>query len=235
MSDDEGVHTLEGTSGSSGGGLVIKKKNPTTPRLPQVSKFGLDKLAADKRREESESKRLRSFGDDENDDADKDQEFKKPNALKRNYRETELETPTYTGGVSSKARDRLREHEEKERDKRRNESFSLGRDKKRDRDRDRDRERDRDRPRDRRDRNDRSDRRSSSDRHGDSVRSVETPYRDEPRASSSRLQNSSWDDEEDDRRSSSGSRRSAWDAPTPKRYSDGRSSSVWSDRSHRTR
>lgn len=221
MSDDEGVHKLEGSSGGAGG-LVIKKKNPgsTTPRLPQVSKFGLDRLAAEKRREESEAKRLRSFGDEDNDNPDRDPEFKRPNALKRNYRETQLETPTYTGGVSSKARDRLREHEEKEREKKRKDTSSK--DKKRDRDRDR--------RRDSRDRCDRSDRRSSSDRRGDSVRSVETPYRDEPR--SGRLQSSTWDDDDDDRRSRRGS---SWDAPTPKRYSDGRSSSDWTERSHRPR
>lgn len=223
--EEEGVHKLEGSSSTAQGGLIIKKKpGSTTPRLPQVSKFGLDRLAAEKRKEESEVQRLRSFGnEEEGDDPEGASDFKKPAPLKRHYRETQLETPTYTGGVSSKARDRLKEHEEKKREKRRQESSSKDRNRHRDH-----------RHRDRRDRSDRSDRRSERSSREGSVRSVATPYRDdEPRRGGGGIGLSSWDDEEDDRRSKS--RRSEWDAPTPRRYSEGRGNSEWSERSHRPR
>lgn len=217
--DEENVHKLEGTSSSSAvGGLVIRKKTDSkSPRPPQVSKFGLDRLAAEKREEDA---RLRSFKENEHDDQDvADGDFKKP-ALKRQYREPQAETPTYTGGVSSKARDRLREHENRERDKRRHES-STGKDRGAGKVRRRHRDED-----DRRSSR-RSDRRDHRGR--ESIRSVVTPYRDEPR--SGRLGASSWDDDDDEK---DFKRHSAWDYPTPKSYSDKRSGE-WSERSHRLR
>lgn len=142
--DDAGVHRLEGTSASEmrGGGLVIKKVKTDDNnkfKMPKPSILGLDKLAAQKRKEREESERLISFKDSENDDEEKEGRnkggstptnnntpsefaFKKPDTqsfhkLSRQLRAPKDETPTHTGGVSEEARERLREHIKRDRSK----------------------------------------------------------------------------------------------------------------------
>ncbi|XP_017025155.1 pre-mRNA-splicing factor ATP-dependent RNA helicase PRP16 [Drosophila kikkawai] len=255
MSDDEetGVHRLEGTSGQEmRGGLVIRKpkdgtKTTSSSKVPQVSLLGLDKLAAKRRTEKERAERLISFQDTEFDDAgggsstpnvaagggSSEFAFKKPDTksfekLRGQLREHKDETPSHTGGVSEKARERLREHIKRDKQRGRNTSSSSNfssnegkdRDRRRDRDRDRDRRRQRDRERDR-------DRDRDRDRSV-SVRSVHTPR--EPgtpggSSSSGGVSNSSWDDDDGE----VSQRKSDWDMPTPRRH--GSSSGDWSVRS----
>ncbi|XP_044317365.1 pre-mRNA-splicing factor ATP-dependent RNA helicase PRP16 [Drosophila rhopaloa] len=267
MSDDDeaGVHRLEGTAGQEErGGLVIRKPKDANQakgggfKVPQGSLLGLDKLAAKRRAEKERSERLISFQDSEYDDtgagggsstpqasagASSEFAFKKPDTksfekLRGQLREHKDETPSHTGGVSEKARERLREHIQRDKERGRLASSSSsgeGRDRDRDRDRDRRRDRDRERDRDRdrrrqRDRGRERDRHRSRDRDRDrsvSERSVHTPR--EPGtpggSSSSGVSNSSWDDEDGD----GSQRKSDWDMPTPRRH--GSHSGDWSVRS----
>ncbi|XP_036342248.1 pre-mRNA-splicing factor ATP-dependent RNA helicase PRP16-like [Rhagoletis pomonella] len=205
--DDAGVHRLEGSSGNVRGGLIIKKQKEEGSDskfiLPKPSILGLDRLAAQRRREREEAQRLISFKDNENDEDDERKggvsatsigdefAFKKPDTssvhkMNRQLREPKVETPSHTGGVSEEARERLREHVKRDRERTtkggmrystreyskndsrdRSSSSSSSRDRDRDRerrrDRDRyayirDRERDRDRDRDRNRDRDRHDR-----------------------------------------------------------------------------
>ncbi|TDG42313.1 hypothetical protein AWZ03_011267 [Drosophila navojoa] len=271
--DDAGVHRLEGTSGQEQrGGLVLKKpkdsdnKSPSF-KVPKGSVLGLDKLAAKRRAEKA---RLISFQDNEYDDGGTPSSsanastpvsefaFKKPDTksfekLSRQLREHKDETPSYTGGVSEKARERLREHIQRDRDRHKGAVRKSTRDDsdgKRDRDRVRDRDRDRERERDRQRRGDerrkrareqdqelykdgrRRDRDRDRDRNRDrsaSVRSVNTPR--EPGTPGGGVSGSSWDD--DDGETSSG-RKSDWDFPTPRGAGSGYgSSSSFGDRSVR--
>ncbi|XP_005178244.1 pre-mRNA-splicing factor ATP-dependent RNA helicase PRP16 [Musca domestica] len=139
--DDSGVHRLEGTSGSEvRGGLIIKKAKTDDGnkfKVPKPSILGLDKLAAQKRKEREENDRLISFRDNEHDDDDDRQSgsktpstaanlsefaFKKPDTMSfqkisRQLRAHKDETPSHTGGVSEEARERLREHIKRDRSK----------------------------------------------------------------------------------------------------------------------
>lgn len=128
MGDNSDMYRLEGSDGTETGGLIITKKKPSdhTFKKPLPSSLGLDKLAEQKRRENS-------------------QEPSKPSSrdtTDRRYRKYSEETPTHTGGVDKSAKEKLDsrlkrqrlEKLEKERD----------RDRRRDRDRDRGRDRDRD-------------------------------------------------------------------------------------------
>lgn len=240
--DDPSVHRLEASAPTTGG-LVIKSKSTATFKVPKPSLLGLDRLAAQKRKEREDAKRLISFKDSEYDDTSgsgdgtpkRTPDESSQHKLNRQYREPQVETPTHSGGVSDKARDRLAERSGKER---RGIAYSSKDDKRSRREdeesgynrRDRRDRRDRHHSRDRRDRDrsDRSDRRRGSD----SERSLHTPRgRDEPRtprSSSGRSTTSasSWDD--DDERTSS-SKRSAWDMPTPRR--DDKNWTDWSPRS----
>lgn len=213
MDDDPSIHCLEASAPTTGG-LVLKKDSSKNAifKIPKPSLLGLDTLAAQKRREREEAKRLISFKDSEYDDnnegstvatpsGSRDSGFKTPDTsshhkLNRQYRAGKVETPSHTGGVSDKARNRLLEHAA-EKDKRG--VYVSSKDRKRNRDDDRDnhrsyynRERDRNRDNDdrRRDRNDRRRSRSSGrnndslrrERSSDSERSLHTPrFRDEPK------------------------------------------------------
>ncbi|KAI8034078.1 pre-mRNA-splicing factor ATP-dependent RNA helicase PRP16 [Drosophila gunungcola] len=274
MSDDDeaGVHRLEGTTGQeTRGGLVIRKPKDAAQtkggggfKVPQASLLGLDKLAAKRRAEKEQSERLMSFQDSEYDDAgggsstpqttggSSEFAFKKPDTksfekLRGQLREHKDETPSHTGGVSEKARERLREHIQRDKERGRlassSSSAAEGRDRDRERDRDRrrkrdgerdndfERDRDRRRQRDRgRERDRERDRHRSRDRDRDrsvSERSVHTPR--EPGTpgggGSSGVSNSSWDDEDGD----GSQRKSDWDMPTPKRHNS--QSRDWSVRS----
>ncbi|KAM8721291.1 hypothetical protein ACLKA7_007200 [Drosophila subpalustris] len=276
--DDGGVHRLEGTTGQEQrGGLVIKKPkdkdNSSSAsgsggsfKVPQGSLLGLDKLAAKRRAEKARAERLISFKDNEYDDGGgtpsnaasttpvSEFAFKKPDTksfekLSRQLREHKDDTPSHTGGVSEKARERLREHIQRDRDRhkgavrdttRRDDSASYSGDR-RDRQRERDRERERDRQRrgdERRKRareqdqeGNRVGRRRDRDRDRSlSVRSVHTPREPgTPGGGSGGVSNSSWDDDDADGNSG---RKSDWDFPTPRGSGYGTGSSDWSERSN---
>src|SRR5436190_484990 len=92
MSDDSSVYRLDGTDGNEAGGLIIRKK-ASDHTFKKPSLLGLEKLAEQKRREQSQeptsSKSNKSEGKD------------------RRYRSYEEETPTHTGGVNTEAQRRL--------------------------------------------------------------------------------------------------------------------------------
>lgn len=245
--DDPSIHRLEASAPTTGG-LVIKKtpsQGTSTGVFKKPSLFGLDALAAKKKRDRDEAQRRISFKNDEDGEdgtsrvatSSSRDGFKTPNdvdsgghRLSRNYRAGKVETPSYTGGVSDKARHRLLELAEKER---RGVYVSSKDDKKgghkhRD-ERDRDRDWHRDRNRDRGDyRNRDADGRRSRDKmHGksslrrnrdESERSLNTPhFRDEPNTPRSgiggQVASTSWDDEDETK--GGPVKRSAWDFPTP--------------------
>ncbi|XP_063382191.1 pre-mRNA-splicing factor ATP-dependent RNA helicase PRP16-like [Cydia fagiglandana] len=195
MSDnEENLHRLEGTSGDTVGGLIIKKKDqPAEFQFARPSLLGLDKLAAAKRKQN----RLISFQQDENEE---DEKPATSGVKERKYRKHNEETPTYTGGISEAAvlrqleRTQRKEKESKEkgvhnstqeekksrskdeddlyyrhRYDRRDRDKGDRRDKDRDRRKDDRRDRDRDSERRNYDRSDRSDRSDRRDR--DSERS----------------------------------------------------------------
>lgn len=252
-SEDPSLHRLEASAPITGG-LVIKSQSTSTFKVPKASLLGLDRLAAQKRKERADAKRLISFKDSEHDDkggADDDNTpMRTPDAssqhtLNRQYREPQEETPTHSGGVSKEARDRLAERGEKDRrgiaysskDKKRSrrdeddDYYRRGRYERGSRHRGRDNDRDRNRDRDRSDRYDRSDRSERSERRrgSESERSLHTPRgRDEPRTPRSggggRSDTSGASWDDDDDRQSS-SRRSTWDMPTPRRDERNRSDS----------
>lgn len=123
--ENEPSERLEGSDGSQRGGLVIKKKPKKDDSgdggFKKPSIYGLEKRAKEKREEqrrESEREKMISSRD-------------------KKYRERRIETPSNTGGVSDKYRERRREREDYERSKR---NYVSSRDRDR-RDRDDDRER----------------------------------------------------------------------------------------------
>lgn len=122
--DDNSVHRLEASAPATGG-LVLKKKDfDSSFKVPKPSLLGLDRLAAQKRKEREDQKRLISFKESEYDDdvtstpdhgAMKTPDHDSVHRLSRQYRELKDETPSHGGGVSDKARDRLAERIEKDR------------------------------------------------------------------------------------------------------------------------
>lgn len=110
--EDDSIHRLEGTSNEKGG-LVVKKKPPTF-KVPQPSLLGLDKLAAAKRKEKEDAARKMSFTIEEdeassNSDSGSSSSKGKKDETFRKFRAPQVETPTYTGGISEEARTRLLE------------------------------------------------------------------------------------------------------------------------------
>lgn len=102
--EDENLHRLEGTSGDAPGGLIIKKKEPPAEfQFAKPSLLGLDKLAAAKRKQN----RLISFQDDSNEIDAVDDITDAGGSKERKYRKHNEETPTYTGGISEQARERM--------------------------------------------------------------------------------------------------------------------------------
>lgn len=100
--DDGSVHRLEGSAPSTGG-LVVKKKDADGVfKVPKPSLLGLDRLAAEKRKERDEQKRLISFKTNDHDDDDDGSstpriEPKTPSAEQkqsRHYRSSNVETPS---------------------------------------------------------------------------------------------------------------------------------------------
>lgn len=247
--DDPNLHRLEGTSAEAQGGLVVKKSKsePSATNFPKPSLLGLDRLAAQKRKEREDAERLISFKDNDYDDRDtgssstpkdKDHIFKTPDAisyhkLSRSYRKTKDETPSHTGGVSDLARNRLIEHLKRDKHKDHKGVYASSKDKKRSSDdyydhkrshrrdyKDRDRYRDRDRERNY-DKN--------IKKEPDSLRSIS--FKDEPRTPNlfgkDSISSSSWDDDDD----RTPLKKSSWDFPTPKSHSDDRLE--WSIRSNK--
>lgn len=115
MSDnEENLHRLEGTSGNAPGGLIIKKKNnPDDFQFAKPSLLGLDKLAAAKRKQT----RLISFQTEDNDEDKSSNKSDSSSGKERKYRKPNEETPTYTGGISEQARERMLERLQKKKKK----------------------------------------------------------------------------------------------------------------------
>lgn len=223
MDEEDGLHRLEGTSDQKGG-LIVKKKPPTF-KVPQTSLLGLDKLAEKKRREREDAERKRSFNMEE-EDAESGEAGAKNK--QRKYRAPQVETPTYTGGISQEARERLIQRLATNRNKEKGVYASTKGEKKKDREYYEDYNR-RYRERDRRERE------KDRHRHNDSSRRDSTPrFRDEPRTPNISLKNepskTSWEDDDD----SGPVRKSSWDFPTPSTYRSGPGGD-WSERSSKSR
>ena len=86
--EDPTLHRLEGSSGKEKGGLIIMKKKQGSfefkkPTISSVSLFGLDKLAAVKRKSDSQNElsskkskvtSYKDYDDDESDDSESSSE-----------------------------------------------------------------------------------------------------------------------------------------------------------------
>lgn len=214
--DDSSVHRLE-ASGPQIGGLFIPskkdKKSIVDATIPKVSLLGLDKLAHKLRQDPGNRLSFKSSADDE----EAVEEFNQKNKIssttethtfaipakvpylkdQRHYREPRIETPSYTGGVDSRARDKVRERERSGRDKGLHASSSKDR-----------------KRRDRHDDDSRS--RKSSRRDRDSSRRSRHEDRDEPKTPRYRHSDSNW--EWDDEKPSGSHGNSSWDFPTPKNF-----------------
>ncbi|XP_035680247.1 pre-mRNA-splicing factor ATP-dependent RNA helicase PRP16-like isoform X2 [Branchiostoma floridae] len=255
--DDPSLHRLEGSDGKEVGGLIIKKGPSTTDDkhtfkapAPRTSLLGLDKLAAQKRKEKEESEegktpkrsKASSYNDDwdEEDIEDEKEDRQSFGSRKdRHYRPARVETPSHPGGVSEEVREKLQKRQ-KEREDRKHGVYASSKEEKerrRDRDRDRDRDKDRNRDRYRGDRDRRSERGSERSRRDWSERSSKS-WKDEPGTPRYRPKGaetpsrSNWEDDEDLR--STPSRNSSWDLPTPSTGSRDGDRSVRSERSHRS-
>lgn len=109
--EDDGVHRLPGTSDVQGGLIIKKKSNPEEAKTPRSSLLGLDKLAAALKNDKS---RLISFGRDEDEDEDEGEENATTGEFqRRRYRQPHEETPTYTGGLTEEAKQRMLERMQK--------------------------------------------------------------------------------------------------------------------------
>ncbi|KAJ8713246.1 hypothetical protein PYW07_013616 [Mythimna separata] len=255
--EDENLHRLEGSSGDAPGGLILKKKDPPGEfQFARPSLLGLDKLAAAKRKQN----RLISFQDESNEDDVDDDKSDASSSKERKYRKHNEETPTYTGGISEQARERMLERlQKKEKDaKEKGVHYSTQEEKKtrsKDdeddryyryrydrRDRDRDRRRDdrrddrRDRDRDRRHGGRDSERRDrDSERRGESSRRsyYEPRFKDEPRTPSMKVLKPTDKTawDDDDDDPKAPLRKSSWDFPTPLTRDGGGDRSQRSDRS----
>lgn len=248
LDDDASVHRLEASAPTSGG-LVLKKSadsNDGKFKVPKPSLLGLDRLAAQRRKEREDQNRLISFKDTEYDDdagssstAATPERLKTPDQssvhkLNRQYRELQNDTPSHGGGVSEKALNRLAKLSEKEKrgvyvstkDEKRSHRHRDDEERNYDR-RNRDRDRDRDRYKDSRDR-DRGRERSSRNDYDDRRR------RDRNERDDSRRSSRSDRSDRSDRRKPSDSERSLHtprfkDEPKTPLGSTGTASSSWDD------
>lgn len=116
---DPSVHCLAANEDDQPVGLIIKKpaesehvfKVPTA----RVSLFGLDKLAAEKRkRQQNEIKTTNTDKKPRSEEYDDTTRisFGRSGRKERNYRTTASETPSHPGGVSSEALKRIHERQE---------------------------------------------------------------------------------------------------------------------------
>lgn len=101
--ESDGVHRLEASAPVTGGLVVIKKKDTDSKfKVPQVSLLGLDRLAAQKRKERDDQNRLISFKTNEYDDdtgssprnAPKTPNVSSEHKLSRHYRSLKDDTPS---------------------------------------------------------------------------------------------------------------------------------------------
>ncbi|KAI5717670.1 hypothetical protein M8J77_009415 [Diaphorina citri] len=124
--DEDGVYQLKGSDNVKGGLIIKKKAAPGTSvefKVPKVSLLGLDKLAAEKRKEreqsiENEAKKSKTTSYKDNEDGE-EVEPQSPRCVskdksKRHYREAYEETPTHTGGISREAQERFNSRMRKE-------------------------------------------------------------------------------------------------------------------------
>lgn len=243
MEKEDNLHRLEGIEDKKGG-LVIKKKNPEF-KVPQPSLLGLDRLAAERRREREENARKISFTDkddeEEYSESTKDNPIEKPSSKERHYRTSNQETPSHTGGISNEARSRLIERLNQNKLKEKGVYASTKNERKRSSSQERDSERYRNKYRDEdryyrkrdKERRDRMYKRSSH-------RDVNTPsFKDEPLTPNISIKDTtsktSWDDDDN-----VPAKRSSWDFPTPSTYKAEEGSergfrrSEWSERSRRS-
>ncbi|XP_055537678.1 pre-mRNA-splicing factor ATP-dependent RNA helicase PRP16 [Wyeomyia smithii] len=189
-------------------GLIIKKKDKEKDvfKKPKPSLLGLDKLAAAQRaRKQQETVRL-SFREEDMECEDNVSSNTPGNQRKnasftlssKKYRESTVETPSYTGGVSDVARKRL---DERQRDDHGKGLYASSQSNKND-------------EQDNRKRHKYSINSAKSRREDPSPR---TPsYKDEPRTPRSDRKMDAFGWEDDDERQPSTSRKSSWDYPTPK-------------------
>ncbi|XP_014681833.1 PREDICTED: pre-mRNA-splicing factor ATP-dependent RNA helicase PRP16-like [Priapulus caudatus] len=259
--DEPSIHRLEGTQNQVGGLILKKPKNTEhthefkAPNLPQKSLFGLDKLAAAKRKQQQENNdqatekrsRVMSYKDDwEGDDIEDDREDNKGNkeSHERHYRSSRVETPSHPGGVTDSVREHLHmKYKDKERGVTASSKKKAGgrnMDRGREWDRNYNRQRDKDHGRDRyRGKGEHSERSQRSNRSARSSRNWDdtprsTKFKDEPGTPNVRLKDdpsrSAWDDDDP-----TPSRRSTWDQPTPSSYTRRQfDRSDRSDRSYRS-
>ncbi|XP_054286670.1 pre-mRNA-splicing factor ATP-dependent RNA helicase PRP16 [Macrosteles quadrilineatus] len=257
--DEDGVFRLEGSQNEKGG-LIIKKKPVAGAnfqfKVPKPSLLGLDKLAAQRRKEredsvekETKKSKLLSYTDEDDgvsveESPRKAEKKDKKRDKDRHYRETRNETPSHTGGISREARERQEARLRRDREKGlytstkdKEDKQRENRDKEWDRRRDKDRERDRshkDKDRRKSQERDRNRDRDRSEREGSERRSgrewSETPsirFKDEPWTPNIKSKDSTSRTSWDDD-DPTPSRNSAWDLPTPRTYN--KDESDWSTR-----
>lgn len=218
MDDDDNLHRLEGSNDQKGG-LIVKKKTPTF-KIPQPSLLGLDKLALAKRKEKEENARKMSFSISEEDSTeDSGSHSVKQSQQSRKFRQSNPETPTYTGGITEEARKRLLERMNSKRNKEKGVYAST-----------------KDLKHEKYD-NDKRKRSYYNKEHGsrnsESTHSeARTPrFKDEPKTPNIKIKDetskTSWDDDD-----VIPAKKSSWDFPTPTLHKSG---GDWSERSTKTR
>ncbi|KRT84765.1 hypothetical protein AMK59_219 [Oryctes borbonicus] len=212
--DDDNFHRLEGTDEQTGG-LIVKKKTPTF-KIPQPSLLGLDKLAAAKRKEKENARKMSFSMLEEDSNEEPTSHNVNQNQQGRKFRQPSPETPTYTGGITEKARKRLLERMNSRRNKEKGVYASTKGLKN-------------------------SSNRRKHDYHykeyshgkADSTRSeVKTPkFKDEPQTPNIKVKDAtsktSWDDDD-----VAPSKKSSWDFPTPTLH---KATGDWSERSTKSR
>lgn len=213
--EEDNIHRLEGTSNEKGG-LIVKKK-PSVFKIPQTSLLGLDRLAAAKRKEKEEAARKMSFSIDDEDGNDDENSSVHNEGKNRKFRTPNIETPTYTGGISEIARERLlkrlssNKNKEKgvyatTKDSRRRDDYYNEKKHRRERDRNR------------------TDQRSV-------YREQSPRFKDEPKTPNIQIKDvtakTAWDDDDP-----VPIKKSSWDFPTPSLHKTG---SDWSERSTKSR
>lgn len=251
MEFEEDIYRLEGTTNEKGGLIIKKKPAPAANfefKVPQVSLLGLDKLAAQRRKEreedekEAKKSKLTSYRDEEDgqclDESPRRSDKKDKNREKdkeRHYRKVIDETPTHTGGISREAQERLEERQRRDRERGIYSSSSKTKkhdDGKYDRDRSRDgsyKRRDLERSTNEKQKDKGSERRTSErgSHNWDETPSIR--FKDEPLTPYFKVKDTpsrtSWDEDDP-----TPSRNSSWDLPTPRVTSNTQDSLEWSSR-----
>ncbi|RZF39395.1 hypothetical protein LSTR_LSTR000916 [Laodelphax striatellus] len=205
--EEEDIYQLRGSNEQKGGLIIKKKQAPGSSiqfKVPKPSLLGLDKLAAQRRKEKEESvereikkSKISSYKEEEEIELDESphrSEHKKKEK-DRYFRKVGDETPTYTGGLSKEAKKRLEERnrrhargvvastKDSKRERKYDESPRI--DKYRGKERSRDKDRDRDKKRDRSERSshkdaDRSERSKERRKHEDSRSSRSNAWEETP-------------------------------------------------------